>query len=136
MRPSTPAPSALDETAPLAAGKPLLILETDKGRDALLAWAEKNLPQGEALVECRGLVGRRRAFRTLPSSPRAELVARHLPTVLRGGLTSLVSYYRVPASELDGEERHYQDGEHSHTYDVVLKVARLGGRATSSMVHA
>lgn len=117
-------------------GKVLLLIESEAGRAAFLSWAEKHLPEGEAIVEVRGLVGRRRAFRTIPTDERAELVAREAPTVMRGGLTALVSYYRVPVDGLDAEERHYEDGKFSHKYDVLLKVARLGKKRAALALSA
>lgn len=119
-----------------AEGKTMLVIENAAGKAAFLAWAEKNLPEGEAIVEVRGLVGRRRAFRTVPKDARAELVATEPALVMRGGLTALVSYYRVPVDGLDAEERHYEDGELSHTYDIVLKVARLGKKKAPVAVNA
>lgn len=103
-----------------------LLITNDKGRVHLLARAEKNLPTGEVVVQVKDLVGRRRSFRTVPASPRAELVATEPPLVLRGGLTSLVSYYRVPADELAGIEEHFEDGVFSHRYEVQLRVACRG----------
>lgn len=118
------------------AGKALLVLENEAGRASFLAWAEKHLPEGEAIVEVRGLVGRRRAFRTIPTDARAELVATERPLVMRGGLTALVSYYRVPVDALEAEERHYEDGKFSHKYDVLLKVARLGKKRAAVALNA
>ena len=137
MRP-TGSTSAADQVPPTApqAGKTLLVIESPHGRASFLAWAEKHLPEGEAIVEVRALVGQRRAFRTVPKDPRAELVATEPALVLRGGLTALVSYYRVPVDALDAEERHYEDGEPSHTYDVLLKVARLGRKKSPTLVNA
>ncbi|HVM45341.1 MAG TPA: hypothetical protein VM582_05345 [Candidatus Thermoplasmatota archaeon] len=103
-----------------------LLITNDKGRVNLLARAERSLPPGEVIVQVKDLVGRRRAFRTTPASPKAELVAQEAPLVLRGGLTSLVSYYRVPANELAASEEHYEDGVLSHTYQVQLRVACRG----------
>lgn len=105
-----------------------LLITNDRGRVNLLARAERSLPQGEVIVQVKDLVGQRRAFRTIPKSPRAELVAQEAPLILRGGLTSLVSYYRVPADELAATEEHYEGGELSHTYDVTLRVACRGER--------
>lgn len=103
-----------------------LIVCNDQGRVNLLARAERTLPAGEVIVQVKDLVGRRRSFRTTPTSPRAELIATEPPLVLRGGLTSLVSYYRVPANELGAIERHYEEGAFSHSYDVKLRVACQG----------
>lgn len=131
------APALLDASlAAPAEGKTMLVIENAAGKAAFLAWAEKHLPEGEAIVEVRSLVGRRRAFRTVPKDPRAELVASEPALVMRGGLTALVSYHRVPVDGLDAEERHYEDGELSHTYDVVLKVARLGKKKAAVAVNA
>lgn len=118
------------------AGKPLLVLENETGRASFLSWAEKHLPEGEAIVEVRALVGRRRAFRTIPVATEAELVATQRPLVMRGGLTALVSYYRVPVDALEAEERHYEDGKFSHKYDVLLKVARLGKKRAAVALNA
>lgn len=131
--------SAAQDLAPPTtpdAGKALLVLESEAGRASFLAWAEKHLPEGEAIVEIRALVGRRRAFRTIPKDVRAELVATQRPLVMRGGLTALVSYYRVPVDALDAEERHYEDGQFSHRYDVLLKVARLGKKRAAVALNA
>ena len=108
-----------------------LVIENDAGREALLRLAEAGLREGECLVKIVDVVGVRRAVRTTPSSPGAELVAREVPQVLRGGLTSLVSYYRVPTSSLDATETHSVDGDVSHTYEVLLNVARVGVKSAS-----
>lgn len=105
-----------------------LLITNDRGRVHLLARAERSLPQGEVIVQVKDLIGQRRAFRTVPTSPRAELVAQEAPLVLRGGLTSIVSYYRVPADELAGTEEHYEQGVLSHKYDVKLRIACRGER--------
>lgn len=135
---NTGSTSSAQTAPPLAPseGKALLVIESQAGRDAFLSWAEKHLPEGEAIVELRGLVGRRRAFRTVPKDPRAELVAIEAPLVMRGSLTALVHYYRVPIDGLDGEERHYEDGEFSHKYEVPLKVARLGKKKGAAVALA
>lgn len=108
-----------------------LILENDAGREALMRAAEAGLREGECLVKTVDIVGIRRLVRTTPKSAQAELVARELPLVLRGGLTSLVSYYRVPTDALDATETHSVNGEVSPTYDVLLNVARIGVKAAS-----
>lgn len=140
MRPtgSTSSAPPAEATAPLAPaeGKALLTIENAAGRDAFLSWAEKHLSEGEAIAEVRGLVGRRRAFRTVPTDKRAELVAVEAPMVMRGSLTALVHYYRVPVDGLDGEERHFEDGAFSHKYDVPLKVARLGRKKGAAVALA
>lgn len=133
---NAPTHAELTATAAPSPGKALLLIENETGRASFLAWAEKHLPEGEAIVEARALVGRRRAFRTLPVDPRAELVARETPTLMRGGLTALVCYYRVPLDGLDAEERHYEDGTFSHKYDVLLKVARLGRKRAALALSA
>ena len=103
-----------------------LLIVSDKGRAHLLARAERCLPAGDVVVQVKDLVGRRRAFRTTPTSTRAELVASEPPLLLRGGLTSLVSYYRVPANELGAIERHYENDALSHSYDITLRVCCRG----------
>jgi hypothetical protein len=108
-----------------------LILENDAGREALLRAAEAGLREGECLVKIVDIIGIRRSVRTVPLDPRAELVARELPLVLRGGLTSLVSYYRVPTDALDAKESHSLNGDLSHTYNVLLNIARMGVKTTT-----
>jgi len=105
-----------------------LLIENEKGRDALLARAESALRQGECLVKIVDVVGLRRSVRTAPASPRAVLAASEVPVVLRGGLTSLVSYWIVPADELGAREAHTLHGKETHAYDVTLSVARMGTR--------
>lgn len=105
-----------------------LLITNDTGRVNLLARAERCLPAGEVIVQVKDLIGRRRSFRTLPKSPRAELVAQEPALVLRGGLTSLVSYYRVPADELDAVEEHSEDGVRTHSYDIKLRIACRGSK--------
>lgn len=107
---------------------PTLLITNDKGRVNLLARAERSLPADEVIVQVKDVVGRRRAFRTALASPRAQLVAREPALVMRGGLTTLVSYYRVPAAELDAVEEHTEDGVVTHTYEVKLRVACRGSR--------
>lgn len=103
-----------------------LLVCNDQGRANLLARAERSLPAGDVIVQVKDLVGRRRSCTTTPSSSRAELVAREMPLVLRGGLTVLVSYYRVPAGELGAVEAHQEGGQPSHEYQVKLRVACRG----------
>lgn len=105
-----------------------LLICNDQGRVNLLARAERSLPDGEVIVQVKDLVGRHRAFRTTPTSPQAELVASEPPLLLRGGLTSLVSYYRVPGNELGAIEEHFEDGRLSHSYEIKLRVACRGNR--------
>lgn len=122
--PRTPLPAeTLSEGSAPPRVTATLLVETEQGRVALLARAERSLRPGEVLVQTKDLVGRRRAFETRPASPHAELVATEPARVLRGGLTQLVSYWRVPADELDATERHFEDGAFSHAYDVELRVA-------------
>jgi hypothetical protein len=128
---SSALPSDVSAPTTPAEGKALLVIENQSGREAFLAWAEKHLPEGHAVVEVRGLVGRRRAFRTVPADSRAELIAMEVPLDMRGSLTALVHYYRVPVDGLDAEERHYEDGAFSHKYEVPLKVARLGKKGAA-----
>lgn len=111
-----------------APAAPVVVIVNEKGRDALLARAEANLPEGECLVKVVDVIGLRRSVRTTPKDKRATLVAREVPMVLRGGLTSLVSYYRVPVDALEATETHYLGEAVSHTYDVMLNVARVGMR--------
>lgn len=105
-----------------------LLITNDRGRVNLLARAERSLPKGDVIVQVKDLVGLRRSFRTTPRSPHAELVAQEPALVLRGGLTSLVSYYRVPADDLAATEEHFENGVLSHTYEVKLRVACRGER--------
>ena len=106
--------------------EPTLVVENDRGRVALFARAERSLPPGEVLVQVKDLGGERRAFRTVPLDPRARLVAEEPALVLRGGLTSLVRYYRVPSDGLAAREEHYEHGALSHSYDVTLRVVGRG----------
>lgn len=122
--PRTPLPTeTLSEVAAPATVSATLVIESEAGRLALLARAEKSLRAGEVLVQVKDLVGRRRSFETRPASPQAELVATEPARVLRGGLTQLVSYWRVPANQLDAVESHFEEGAFSHSYDVKLRVA-------------
>lgn len=100
-----------------------LVVCTNVGRLHFLARAARSLPEGEVIVQVKDLVGRRRAYRTRPLSPNARLVATEPPLVLRGGLTSLISYYQVPANELEATETHYDHDEVCSTYQVRLRVA-------------
>ena len=113
---------------------PVLLVESEKGRDALLARAEAGLSQGECLVKVTDVIGVRRSVRTVPKDPRVVLVAREVPVVLRGGLTSLISYYRAPTDALDATESHYVGEALSHTYDVLLSVARVGRKPERTVV--
>lgn len=111
-----------------------LVICSDKGRVNLFARAQRCLSADEVVVQVKDLVGQRRAFRTTPRSERAELIATEPPIVLRGGLTSLISYYRVPAGELDGIEEHFAGGAWSHSYDVKLRVACRGSAAPRTVL--
>lgn len=98
------------------------------GREALIARAAASLPAEEVLVEIKDLASRRRSFATRPSDPRARLVARSLPTLLRGSLLATVTYWRVPADNLEGVEAHREGGDFSHEYTVRLRVVAAGAR--------
>lgn len=104
----------------------ILIVCSDLGRVNMLVRAERSLPADEVIVQVKDLVGRRRSFLTTPGSARAMLIATEPPLVLRAGLTALVSYYRVPADELDAAENHFENGVFSHEYAVKLRVACRG----------
>lgn len=117
---------------PLASPEARLVVLNDRGRVGLLARAERSLPAGMVLVQVKDLVGRRRAFRLVPRSLRATPVATEPALVLRGGLTSLVSYYAVPEDELDADELHFEDGVQTHRYETRLRVA-CHGRARVAM---
>lgn len=121
---------------PTGAAPPVVVIENESGRLALLARAETSLPAGESLVKVVDVIGLRRSVRTTPRDPRATLVAREVPVVLRGGLTSLTTYYRVPTDGLDATETHYVGEAVSHTYDVLLNVARVGMRRDRRVVPA
>lgn len=127
--PRTPATETLSPARPPARLSATLLIESEEGRLALLTRAEKSLRPGEVLVQVKDLVGRRRAFETRPSHPQAELVAREPARILRGGLTQLVSYWRVPEDGLDAVESHFENGEFSHSYDVKLRVAARAARS-------
>jgi len=111
----------------------LVVIQSEKGRAGLYAWAERALAADEALVVVKDLVGARRGMRTTPTDPRARLVAVEPPAVLRGGLTALTSYFVVPADGLDAVETHLEGGKPTHTYDVLLRVARLGKREARAL---
>lgn len=133
FRRSTP-PARIEPAPPSASSDPpvkevTLVLENERGRVGLFAQAERALGENEVLVQVKDLLGTRRSFRTVPLDPRARLVARELPVVLRGGLTAVASYYRVPADGLAAREEHYEGGEFSHAYDVTLRIVSRG-RAT------
>lgn len=98
-----------------------VLLPDDAARDAFLAYATRHLPEGECIVEAKGLAGRRRSFTTKPSDPDAELVACAAPRLLRGRLLATSEYYRVRADRLDAQECHLEEGVPSHTYAVRLK---------------
>lgn len=121
--PRTPSTETLTESRAPSRVSATLLIESEQGRVALLSRAEKTLASGEVLVQIKDLVGRRRAFETRPSHPKAELVAREPARILRGGLTQLVSYWRVPSDGLDAVESHFENGEFSHSYEVKLRVA-------------
>lgn len=106
--------------------EPLVHIETDEGRRAFLARAEKSLAPDECLVKLVDLVGPRRSVRTVPKDARVKLVAQETPIVLRGGLTSLVSYYVAPRDGLAARETHYLGDDESHHYDIQMNVARAG----------
>lgn len=107
-----------------------LLIGGEDQRDQLFDWAERELAQGECLVEVRDLIGARRGFTTLPEHPDAELVARALPKLLRGRLLSHVSWYRVPQNALDAIETHTDAGVVTHTYDTMLRPVVRGRRLT------
>lgn len=108
---------------------PMLLVCSNVGRLHFLARASRSLPAGEVLVQVRDLVGRRRAMRTHPDSRGAVLVATEPPLILRGGLTALVSYYRVPMRELEATETHSEHGVETHRRHARLRIVSVA-RAT------
>lgn len=135
-------PPARIEPAPTRSADPpiqevTLVVQGDRARAALIERAESSLPKDEVLVQVKDLVGQRRSFQTMPIDARARLVAREPPVVLRGGLTSLVAYYRVPADALQAREEHFENGKFSHAYDVTLRVVGRGRAQTpAALVNA
>lgn len=109
-----------------------LLLETEGARDALLRWAEANLPEGECLIECKELAGRRRAYVTKPEHADAEPVARTVPRLIRGRLLSASTFYRVPVDKVDAVELHYEEARYSHSYETRLKPL-VRGRAARDL---
>lgn len=75
--------------------KLVVILQTHDARERFLAHASECLPSGEWLVRVVELRSHRTAVLTLPRDASASLVAREPPLVCPGGVTELVSYYRV-----------------------------------------
>ncbi|MFA5862258.1 MAG: hypothetical protein WDA16_11250 [Candidatus Thermoplasmatota archaeon] len=106
-----------------------IVIQSESGRRALLARAETQLGLGECLAMAVDVIGLRHSVRTTPTSKRAVLVALEVPSVLRGGITRLVSYYCVPTDELEAKETHRLGDDVSHEYDLLLRVMRLGVRA-------
>lgn len=106
------------------------VIEDERARRGFLAWARRAIPAGRALVQVRDLQGRRRAFRTEPTAPGAELVGVEAPMLLRGGLTQVTRYYCVPDDDLRADEIHYDRLDETHRYDVELRVA-CRGRASA-----
>lgn len=105
-----------------------LLVCSNVGRLHFLARASRSLPPGEVLVQVRDLLGLRRTFQTVPTSARAVLVAREPPLVLRGSLTALVTYYRVPAGELGAVETHTEEGQPARHQRARLRVVCEAGR--------
>lgn len=120
-------------TSQVSTTEPLLVIQNEAGRHALLARAEAHLPEGECLVKVVDVIGLRRSVRTTPTDPRATLVAKEAPIILRGGLTSVISYYRVPTDGLDATETHYVGETVSHSYEVLLNVARIGMKKAAAL---
>lgn len=119
MTPKTP-------LAPAAIVQATFVIEDERARQGFLAWAGRKLAPGLAIVQVKDVHGRRRAFRTVPASPRAQLVALETPLLLRGGLTQVTRYYCVPSEELDAHEVHYERDRETHRYDVRLQVSCRG----------
>lgn len=110
-----------DEVPAVVAPRAMLVLESDEGRAAFLEQARRELAAGECLVEIKDVASSRRAFETRPTDPRARLVAKAVPKLVRGRLLVEASYYVVPADSLDARETHFEAGEYSHHYDILLK---------------
>jgi hypothetical protein len=122
--------------SPAEEGSILLVVENAAARAAMMARAEA-LPEGQCLVKVVDVVGLRRSVRTVPKdASRVRLVARETPVVLRGGLTSLISYHVAPLDALDAIETHLVEGEESHRYDVQLSIATVGRGSTAKRVPA
>lgn len=77
------------------APKLVMMLQTHDARERFLAHASECLPAGERLVRVVELRSERSAVLTLPRDAGAQLVAREPPMLCPGGVTALVSYYRV-----------------------------------------
>lgn len=114
--------STIEEPQPTASQpSALLVLESEEGRLAFLERARRDLAAGECIVEIKDVASSRRSFETRPSDPRARLVAKAVPRLVRGRLLVEASYYVVPADALDARETHFENGEYSHHYDILLK---------------
>ncbi|HVL48471.1 MAG TPA: hypothetical protein VM889_07940 [Candidatus Thermoplasmatota archaeon] len=112
--------------------KTILIVETTKGRDRLLAAAEQNLSEGEAIVKITDTISLESSTLTVPTDARAEVIAREPPKLLPGGVTALISYVKLPAGALTAVEYRMEKTNVTATRDVNLRAERIGKQKKAS----
>lgn len=106
--------------------KTMLIVETSKGRENLLASAEETLNEGEAIVRITDTISLESSTLTVPIDPRCEVMAREPPKLLPGGVTALISYVKVPLAALRAIEYRMEKTEIISSREVALKPERQG----------
>ncbi len=110
-------------------------VETATDRERFLDACADVLDADEAVVRVVDLVGASSLVLTVPTSPRAEVLACETPRVLPGGYTSLVSYVRVPLGDLDAIVHVIGSGEHrSRTSTLAPERVGRGVPAPSGIV--
>lgn len=106
--------------------KTMLIVETAKGRETLLASAEKSLPEGQAIVKITDTLSLESSTLTVPLDANAEVIAREPPKLLPGGVTALISYVRIPSTNLKATEYRMEKTAIVSSREVALRPERIG----------
>lgn len=113
--------------------KTMLIVESSKGRENLLAALEKTLVADEAIVRITDTISVDSSTLTVPADSNAEVIAREPPKLLPGGVTALISYVKVHgAAPYKATEYRLEKTQIVASREVTLKAERSGQSATDA----
>ena len=107
--------------------KTMLIVESTKGRENLLAAAEKTLAATEAIVRITDTISVDSSTLTVPTDQNAEVIAREPPKLLPGGVTALISYVKVHGgAPFKATEYRLEKTQIVASREVTLRAERQG----------
>ena len=113
--------------------KTMLIVESSKGRENLLAAIEKTLVADEAIVRITDTISVDSSTLTVPTDANAEVIAREPPKLLPGGVTALISYVKIHGqSPYKATEYRLEKTQIVASREVTLKAERQGTRSAAS----